>query len=58
MKIEIDTSLIEVMKHRMKAAITPERTLGRRMVKKVFSGGEPRLIAAPQSRNRTRPARR
>ncbi|MCY1382431.1 hypothetical protein D9M69_704530 [compost metagenome] len=42
----METSLIEVMKARMNAAMTPERTLGSRMVKKVFSGGEPRLMAA------------
>ena len=34
------------MKARMKAAITPARTFGSTMVKKVFSGALPRLIAA------------
>ena len=38
-KSDTDTSLSEVMKARMKAAITPARTFGSTMVKKVFTGG-------------------
>ncbi len=34
------------MKASTKAAITPERMFGSTMVKNVFSGGEPRLMAA------------
>ena len=45
-KSETDTSLSEVMKARMKAAITPARTFGSTMVKKVFTGALPKLIAA------------
>src|SRR3712207_1699420 len=45
-KSDTETSLSEVMKARMKAAITPALTFGSTMVKKVFSGALPRLIAA------------
>ena len=43
---DTDTSLIEVMKASMKAAITPERTLGRTMVKNVLTGCDPSETAA------------
>ena len=43
---EIDTSFSDVMKASTKAAMTPERMFGSTMVKNVFSGGDPRLIAA------------